>query len=60
MEYTRFGLTGMEVCLNFFWNVDLNGMIHGYATEEGCRTKRKTRNLEYAVDVRLTGFTAKA
>jgi hypothetical protein len=30
---------------------------HGYATKEGCRTERKSRNLEYAMGVRLTGFT---
>jgi hypothetical protein len=30
---------------------------HGYATKEGCRTERKSCNLEYAMGVRLTGFT---
>jgi hypothetical protein len=30
---------------------------HGYATKEGCRTERKSHNLEYAMGVRLTGFT---
>jgi hypothetical protein len=29
---------------------------HGYSTKEGCRTERKSRNLEYAMGVRLTGF----
>jgi hypothetical protein len=31
--------------------------IHGYATKEGCRTERKSHNLEYALGVRLTRFT---
>jgi hypothetical protein len=30
---------------------------HGYATKERCRTERKSRNLEYVMGVRLTGFT---
>jgi hypothetical protein len=30
---------------------------HGYATKEGCRTERKSRNLKYAMGVRLTRFT---
>jgi hypothetical protein len=30
---------------------------HGYATKEGCRTERKSRNLKHAMGVRLTGFT---
>jgi hypothetical protein len=30
---------------------------HRYATKEGCRTDRKSRNLEYTMGVRLTGFT---
>jgi hypothetical protein len=33
-------------------------LVHGYAIKEGCRTERKSRNLEYAMGVRLTGFTA--
>jgi hypothetical protein len=32
-------------------------LVHGYATKEGCRTERKSRNLEYTMGVRLTGFT---
>jgi hypothetical protein len=35
----------------------LHDLAYGYATKEGCRTKRKSRNLEYAMGVRLTGFT---
>jgi hypothetical protein len=27
---------------------------HGYATKEGCLTERKSRNLKYAMGVRLT------
>jgi hypothetical protein len=37
---------------------DLKGAImQGYATKERCRTERKSSNLEYALGVRLTGFT---
>jgi hypothetical protein len=36
---------------------DRRDISHGYATKEGCRTERKSRNLEYAMGVRLTGFT---
>jgi hypothetical protein len=32
-------------------------LIHEYATKEGCRTERKSRNLKYAMGVRLTRFT---
>jgi hypothetical protein len=32
-------------------------IMHGYATKEGCRTERKSRNLEYAMGVRLAGCT---
>jgi hypothetical protein len=35
----------------------LNQSRHGYATKEGCRTERKSRNLEYAMGVRLPEFT---
>jgi hypothetical protein len=30
---------------------------HGYAIKEGCRTERKSHNLEYVIGVRLTRFT---
>jgi hypothetical protein len=40
-------------CLNDW----VSHVDHGYATKEGCRTERKSRNLEYAMGVRLTGYT---
>jgi hypothetical protein len=48
-------------CLNFVLQKVLTlvrDSSHGYATKEGCRTERKSHNLEYAMGVRLTGFTA--
>jgi hypothetical protein len=35
----------------------LSLLIHGYASKEGCWTELKSRNLDYAMGVRLTGFT---
>jgi hypothetical protein len=29
--------------------IDLCGSSHGYATKEGCRTERKSRNFKYAL-----------
>jgi hypothetical protein len=61
-RWARLGLGGVTResrpgAVGSYFRILWPGSGHGLATKEGCRTRCKSRNLEYAMGVRSTGFT---